>query len=211
MDDPSIKTRSLMLFTISLLYAGDMPGSGLLAGLRRRPPLQNIPSARDILQILDGLSYSLPSPRPSLSRIKKLMKKADHWIRQNVFVVTAEELSLRDVEGWGLGPFFYAWGNPHILKNQRAAVFNSRKPRTTSAHDPWLRVSKTFAEQAIGQGYVLVSSLGNAPYDWVSYLPKSAARFSSWCVTAFCRGWTVKRKGMSFSLPTAISSIQRTP
>ena len=172
MNETEIKNDRLMLFIISLLCGGDVRGTSLLTELtQKRLPREPL-TAEDVLQALDDLSLPLPRRQVTLRRIKSVMRQVEDWTKQNVDVATAEELSICDVEGWGLGSFFYVWGNRQVLEKQRAAVFNSRKPRTISPHDPWLRVSKRFTEEAMEQGYVLVSSLGNAPYNWISYLAK---------------------------------------
>ncbi len=66
--------------------------------------------------------------------------------------------------------WFHCRGDRRMLDLPRACVLNSRKPRSVTPDDCWLKATRACVEAAAADGYALVSSVGNLAYNWVSFL-----------------------------------------
>lgn len=107
--------------------------------------------------------------RLTARQIDMARRQAQAWLDQNVFVLTRDQLGLCAKAQKTLPPVFFAWGVRTGLDLARAAVLNSRKPRRISPEDRWLRVTKALTGQAVKEGLVTLTSLGNYQYEIAAF------------------------------------------
>ncbi|MEW6261457.1 MAG: hypothetical protein AB1641_00140 [Thermodesulfobacteriota bacterium] len=98
------------------------------------------------------------SSRSSIQEARTLVEK---WRALGVAQYQAEP----SPAGQDPGPVYLAWGNLEILKLPRAAVINSRKPKTNRPGDRWLRITRRLTELARRESMALVASLGERHYE----------------------------------------------
>ena len=104
--------------------------------------------------------------------LRAAYNRAVQWIRDQVFVLTHDDLKTREAWMRNLPAVFFAHGDRSILQLPAAAILNSRKRRQVSPSDRWLQATKRLVGLAIQEGFTIVSSYGNIPYCTVSRLSR---------------------------------------
>ena len=85
-------------------------------------------------------------------------------------------MGMDNVEKPGFPGVFFAWGAMTDFTLPRVSILNSRKPLHIRPNDRWIRLSRYVFDRVCRNDTVLVSGLGNHPYDYVSYLGRSNQR-----------------------------------
>ena len=97
-------------------------------------------------------------------------EKAEQWMHAGLWV--AMERNPGDRAHFERdGPrVLFAFGKAPKADARRVAVLNSRKPGRITPEERWPKVTGDLARKACAEGFDLVSSYGNLPYDLVSHI-----------------------------------------
>ncbi|MBI4773910.1 MAG: hypothetical protein HY788_06970 [Deltaproteobacteria bacterium] len=92
-------------------------------------------------------------------------EKAKRWLDGGLRVLKNRDSGERD------GPrIFFVFGSEPKKDARRVAVLNSRKPGRITPDERWPKVTGHLAGKACEEGFDLVTSYGNVPYDLVSHV-----------------------------------------
>ena len=137
---------------------------------------------RDVLrEFLNDLNIGLSVPMgmrswPKSDQIERAEGAARLWLERRVFTIASAQIGSDNTKKSGLPGIFFAWGGMTDFKLPRVSILNSRKPLHVRPDDRWVRLSRYVFDRVCRNDTVLVSGLGNHPYDYISYLGRSNER-----------------------------------
>ena len=97
-------------------------------------------------------------------------EKAEQWMHTGLWVLMERNSGDRAHFERDGPRILFAFGKTPTADARRVAVLNSRKPGRITPEERWPKVTGDLARKACAEGFDLVSSYGNLPYDLVSHI-----------------------------------------
>jgi len=131
-----------------------------------------IEAIEGLLEAFHRADVPVPPKRFLYSAFPKAAVQAQKWIEQGIGAIVSTGLDVSVTERRAFPPLLFTKGDPSLLREPIAAVFNSRKPRGAAPDDVWIIAARSLVGFALKQGYTLASSYGNTAYSLTACLAK---------------------------------------
>jgi len=113
-------------------------------------------------------------PESFLGRLQRNVhvyrEKAEQWLNGGLWVLKDRDLGDRTDFDRDGPRILFAFGKTPKAEARRVAVLNSRKPVRITPEERWPKVTGHLARKACEEGFDLVSSHDNLPYDLVTHV-----------------------------------------